>query len=110
MADDPVAARHQLAILSRRKSARALGWPREWRPYEIVDPKTGEPFTDATAWELVADLLEDPTVAVEEVLLESPPGKRGYVIQTSLNARRLYVKVQLGSGKIIGRSFHYSEH
>ena len=26
------------------------------------------------------------------------------------NAREIYVKVQLGAGKIIGRSFHYSEH
>ncbi|HET6879183.1 MAG TPA: hypothetical protein VFI31_03445 [Pirellulales bacterium] len=64
-------------------------------------PKPGE-------W--VADLLEDATVNVEEVLLQSPPGKKGYVIQVSLNTRSVYAKVQLGSGKIIGRSFHYSEH
>lgn len=110
MANAPAAARHQLTILARRKSARVLGWPRAWRPYEILNPKTGEPFNDAGTWEFVASLLEDPTVTVEEVILDSPPASKGYVIQTPLNGRYLYVKVQLGSGKIIGRSFHYSEH
>lgn len=110
MANGSAAARHQLAILARRKSARTLGWPREWRPYAIINPKTGEPFGDAEAWDFVADLLEDASITVEEVQLQSPPGKKGYVIQTLLNARGVYVKVQLGSGKIIGRSFHYSEH
>ena len=107
---DLVAARHELTVLSRRKSARVLGWPRDWRPYEIADPKTGEPFTDSSAWEFVARLLEDSNVTVEEVVLDSPPGKTAYVLHTELNARRVYIKLQLGSGTVIGRSFHYSVH
>ena len=110
MATDPNAVRHQLAVLCRRKAARVLGWPRQWRPYEIMNPKTGEPFTDPEAWDLVADLLQDVSIALEEVLLDSPPGKTGYVVEAALNERSLYVKVQLGAGKIIGRSFHYSEY
>jgi hypothetical protein len=50
------------------------------------------------------------SIALEEVLLASPPGKTGYVVEAALNERSLYVKVQLGAGKIIGRSFHYSEY
>ena len=40
-----------------------------------------------------------------------PKGATGYVLKIDLEPSRpqLYVKLQLGSGKIIGRSFHYSE-
>jgi len=56
---------------------------------------------------MVADLLE-VGCSLEEVELESPPGKLAYVIQTTLNDRQLYVKLELGSGTVIARSFHYS--
>ena len=44
-----------------------------------------------------------------ELELEKPPGRRGYVMEVSCGARRIYIKLELGAGIIIGRSFHYSE-
>lgn len=39
------------------------------------------------------------------------PGGTGYVMEIELEAGKpmLYVKLELGSGRIFGRSFHYSE-
>ena len=44
-------------------------------------------------------------------MLDRPPGKTGYVLKIDLNPGRpqLYVKLELGSGVVIGRSFHESE-
>lgn len=106
---DP-AFRRQLAILACRKSSRRLGWPRHWSPTSVRDPKGefGAPFTEAGAWEFIAELL-DSDHAIEEVELRDPPGKSGYVLHVRLpNDRPLYIKLELGSGTIIGRSFHYS--
>ena len=36
-------------------------------------------------------------------------GKTGFVLKKQLPEGVLYVKLQLGSGCVIGRSFHYSE-
>lgn len=49
---------------------------------------------------------------VEEVALRKPAGKTGYVMNIQLEAGSppLYVKLELGSGTIFGRSFHYSKH
>ncbi|MCY4357664.1 MAG: hypothetical protein OXD01_09125 [Gammaproteobacteria bacterium] len=47
---------------------------------------------------------------IQKVELHKPKGAIGYVMKISLEPgqAKLYVKLQLGSGKIIGRSFHYS--
>jgi len=104
-------ARHQLAMLARRKKARDLAWPRDWRPHTVRDPSTGEYFTDAGAWEFIADCLEagEP---LDEIALDNPPGKLGYVVQidTDESTPRIYIKVRLGAGKVLGVSFHYSIH
>ena len=112
--DDSI--RHQLIILARRSNARTPDFrrdrPTDWRPGEVHDPAGAlwPYFTHASAWELIADKLEDGH-DVEIVELRKPPGAKGYVMKIDLepNKRPLYVKLQLGSGKIIGRSFHYSE-
>jgi hypothetical protein len=46
------------------------------------------------------------------VLLDNPPGRTGYVLKIALFGapRLIYVKLQLGSGNVIGRSFHYSDY
>jgi hypothetical protein len=45
-----------------------------------------------------------------EVVLEKPAGKKASVMLIDLADGKapVYVKVQLGSGRIIGRSFHRS--
>ena len=68
-------------------------------------------FTSGGAWEFIATKLEEGH-SVEVVELQKPPGKKGYVMKIDLDPgdQPLYVKLQLGSGKVIGRSFHYSIH
>lgn len=67
-------------------------------------------FSDAAAWELIASQLE-AGCEVETIVLEKPPGAKGHVMLIELGpgGRPIYIKLQLGSGKIFGRSFHYSE-
>ena len=108
--------RHQLVVLARRKHARVTEFsrarPTNWRPGEVRDQNgmLASHFTDASAWELIASTLESGH-EVETVELWKPPGATGYVMMIDLEPSHapLYVKLQLGSGKIIGRSFHYSE-
>lgn len=109
--------RRELAILARRPWARITEFsterPSEWQPNQVRNPNGAldDHFTDASAWDLIASKLEEGH-AVETVSLRHPPRKIGYVMKIQLNATSpiLYVKLQLGSGKIIGRSFHYSIH
>ena len=108
--------RHQLVGLARRRKARVTEFSRDrptvWQPGEVRNPdgRLDTHFTDAAAWELIASKLEDGH-PVEIVELEKPRGATGYVMKIAIEPDRplLYVKLQLGSGKIIGRSFHYSE-
>ena len=58
---------------------------------------------------LIAELL-DGGHPLEEIILYKPPGKRAYVMHVELvvGQPKLYIKLELRSGKVIGRSFHYS--
>jgi hypothetical protein len=74
-----------------------------------MHPRSCEPFTESGAWEFVAATLETGH-AMELLILDNPRGAKAYVliIAASTDAPPIYVKVQLGSGCVIGRSFHYS--
>jgi len=101
----------ELAVPCRRRWCRVLGWPRDWRPGTVVDPHDADQqvFTEAGAWEFIAELLEAGH-PIQEIELDNPAGKRGYVLVADGGDQRpeIYVKLQLGSGQVIGRSFHYS--
>ena len=111
--DDSI--RRQLVILSRRARARDTAFsprrPTEWQPWQVVDPHGAfeTHFTEPGAWELIASELEAGH-DVEVVRLRQPPGQKAYVMKIKLDDVNplLYVKLQLGAGKVIGRSFHYS--
>jgi hypothetical protein len=48
---------------------------------------------------------------IETIELDHPPGRTGYVIKTAGSGGvQIYIKLELGSGKVIGRSFHPSKH
>jgi len=66
------------------------------------------PFTPAGAWQFIAECLEAGH-RIEPMMLEQPEGKTGYVMKVLLGTKMVYIKLELGSGKVIGRSFHYSE-
>lgn len=106
--------KQQLAILCRRSRSRIVPRSHErpcrWYPTEVRRPDSEYYFTDAGAWEFIADRIEagDP---VEEIVLDHPPGKSGFVMKIpGVDANLvIYVKLELGGGIVFGRSFHYSE-
>ncbi len=108
---NPEDYREQLASLARRKECRGYGWPIHWSPRSVINPNCefGLAFTDASAWEFIADHLEAGH-PVEVITLDDPPGKTAFVMKIELepNSPKLYIKLQFGSGKVIARSFHIS--
>lgn len=113
MSDVPDHVRREAAILARRKKARVVQFSREapidWQPQTVINPQTGTVFTDAGAWEFIAEKLEDANQTARWVELRNPPGKKAIEIIVPHGGRNIYIKVQLGSGKIKVRSFHYSK-
>lgn len=102
----------RLSLVRRTRRAEfSSAMPSDWRPLQTIDPRTGQVFTEDGAWEFVAEKLDDGT-PVTPIELSKPPGKTGYVIQVSGGVGRptIYIKLQLGSGFVFGRSFHYSEY
>ena len=83
--------------------------PCHWHPTTVTNPVVGIPFTDISAWHLIAELAEGGH-KLEERVLEQPSGEKAYVLCVRLEANmpELYIKVQLKNGNIFGRSFHYS--
>ena len=110
------ATRSQLVLRARRSRTRTAAFteqrPTDWRPTEVCNPdgELDPYFTDTTAWEFIASRLEAGE-DVEVIELKKPKGAKGYVMKIDLGPSmpKLYVKLQMGSKKVIGRSFHYSE-
>ncbi|HEY2931062.1 MAG TPA: hypothetical protein VGK99_04895 [Acidobacteriota bacterium] len=77
----------------------------------MVNPCDGLVFTDVGAWEFIAELLEADH-PIEIVKLAKPQGRTAFVMKVEMGNEypRLYIKLQAGSGQVLGRSFHYSEH
>jgi hypothetical protein len=80
--------------------------PCDWAPTQ-VETLLGLFFSDAGAWELIAELLESGH-PFQQVTLRRPPGDIGY--ETTVKLRRdlptIYIKIQLKAGRVWGRSFH----
>ena len=101
---------------TRRSRSRTTAFsrdrPTDWRPGDVRTPGgvLDTHFTDSTAWEFIASRLESGDEG-EIIELQKPKGAKGYVMKIDVepDIPALYVKLQLGSGTIIGRSFHYSE-
>ena len=104
--------RHQLIRLlqqGRFTLPKFREMPYDWRPEQVINPADGQPFTRRGAWHFIQERLE-AGCTIEGVILDIPPGKAAYAIVLDVGKDNpdLYVKVQLGSGFVIGRSFHYS--
>ena len=116
---DPFASlRHELAGMCEKKDKRrhhfSRSMPNEWQPTTINDPSTicvefpkGIAFSDESAWRFIAEQLRSG-VALEEVALDKPAGKKGYAFTVEILNRRLYVKIMPDRGMVYGRSFHWS--
>ncbi len=112
-ADEFAAVRREMLALlekGRRSSEFSRSAPVRWNPPQVISPESGLPFSDVGAWDLIVQLLRDQH-PMECIELDKPPGKKGYVMRVSLSLGKpaLYIKLQLGSGLVLGRSFHYSE-
>lgn len=88
--------------------------PIDWRPYSVKDPRPERffaTFTKDSCWEFILEKLEEGH-EIEEVNLEKPRGSKGYVMKIDMDTKepQLYIKLQIGIDKAIGRSFHYSKH
>lgn len=93
--------------------------PTRWHPELVQNPDRGEDqffataaaFTDETAWAFIRKHLERGEF-VQVIALDKPPGRKGFVMKIDLGSDmpKLYVKLQLGSGIVWGRSFHYDQH
>ena len=104
--------RRELARLCRSRKTRTAEFshnqPTHWQPLKTIHPQTKETFTEDGAWQFAADLL-DAGEPLKEVALKKPPGKKGYVMEIPVKGGRpIYIKLQLGSGQVFGRSFHHS--
>ena len=104
--------RRQLILLAGSRLTRTSVFPpahpTHREPTDLRRPDTGEAFTPDGAWTFVADLLVQG-VAVETIMLDKPPGRTGYVVLCDGWAgQKIYIKLELGSGMVIGRSFHAS--
>jgi hypothetical protein len=113
MSDDLADIRAELLRLSSSKRTRLVRHTKEapcrWNPYATINPETSSPFTDASAWDFVAELLGSGH-EIKRVPLRKPPGKFGYtmLVPGKSKSEDIYIKLQLGSGVVMGRSFHYS--
>lgn len=107
--------RRRLASKARYRDSRINSFsrtmPTDWGPEKIINPETTFPFSTDSAWNLIADLLENPEIKIEIVVLEKPPGKEAIVLLYDFDPEQsfLYIKVHIGArDKVIGRSFHLS--
>lgn len=116
MAADTVteAIRHMLATRCTSKRTRNTSFstsqPTDWKPNSLRDPRNPtQYFTEDSAWQFISELIRDGC-ELEIVALEKPPGKTGYVIKVAGHppVSQIYIKLQLVSCKVIGRSFHES--
>lgn len=100
----------KLAKLARHKDKRDVGIgpedPPKWWPMSVIDPRSGEPFTPAGAWDFIAEQLDKNETSIKPVLLKKPCGKLAYVFRVRTECGTIYIKVRLAKCKIIGRSFH----
>lgn len=103
----------ELSRLAQSKKAWKTNWtpnhPTEWKPTEVIDPRTNMPFTYPGAWDFIGEMLQKPETILEETELKKPQGKKGYVLKVKTEFGTIYIKLQFGhkGGTIIGRSFHY---
>ena len=110
----PESVREDLARRARNKKVRQSKFkpeaPCDWRPGQVLTPESGLPFSDAGAWNFIADLLEAGH-EVTTLILEKPPGKTAYVMVAKgySGCPNIYIKLTMSRNIINGRSFHDSE-
>lgn len=106
--------RKELIKLSSARGTRSSKFrptlPTDWAPQHVLNPETNQPFTPDGAWDFIVKKLSQGH-EIDTVTLDVPIGKIGYVLKIDgAHNEKIYVKLQIGSGKVVGRSFHISIH
>ena len=109
----PADIRNRLASFACSRRTRQVEFsaasPHRWQPTQTTNPRTQQVFTEDAAWEFVAEAIEGGA-PIEEMALDKPPGKTGYVLKLpGSNGSTIYVKLQLLGNCVRGRSFHPSD-
>lgn len=113
MADEFESIRTEIARCARDRRLRSFDFTAEepvvWKPNEVINPESGIPFTDITAWHFLADRVE-AGCRITQVVLRKPPGEIGYELYLpgAAHCPAVYAKVCIKRGRILGRSFHNS--
>lgn len=100
-------------LLRRCQSSRTRSYkfdpkrPTHFAPGEVICPVTGGPYTPAGAFEFICGLLRDGA-EIEQIELDQPAGKTGYVMLAPVANGTVYIKLQLLSEQVLCRSFHMS--
>jgi hypothetical protein len=114
---DVESIRGNLALLCQMPDARAVpanaGVVRHrWEPFRVQDRAALSNFTDAGAWEFIAECIAGGC----EIEYKPPDAEfddHAYIIIDKENGfRDIYIKIALNMSlrKIIGISFHYAEY
>lgn len=105
--------KHHIAVLIRQHAyvvGHAPENPVDWRHVEVIDPRSGELFTYPGAWDFIAEKLEQRGTTIEKKTMETPRGKKAYILRERTRDGIIYIKVQFGGPEgniVVGRSFHY---
>jgi hypothetical protein len=94
-----------------RTDGRKLQIANRWEPFTVRHPELHAVFTEAGAWDFIADCLEGG-----EKLNSLPPTQKFpdyaiYMLHAPVSGgRRIYIKIALRQelNMVIGVSFHYS--
>ena len=111
--EEEIAQENMLGLLRAKKTVNE--WspdrPTDWRPNDVQHPLFGDFFSPNECWKFIEDKLSE-NHPIEVVALKNPPGKKGYVmkVEATPGGRIIYIKPEIGKGRLFGRSFHYSEY
>lgn len=108
--DRPLIGR--MAAAADNKAMRALLQPMCWQPDVVTRSSSGLPFSTATAWQYIAEVLRMHKYDLYQVTLKEPPNGIGFDFVSDFDVTRaVYVKFMFpGNGKILGRSFHCADY
>ncbi len=84
--------------------------PIDWKLNSVKDPHPNrffDEFTRDNCWKFILEKTVEGH-EIEEVEFDQPPGSKSYVMEIHIGANEplLYVKLQVGRDKVIGRSFY----
>ncbi len=76
--------RNEIAPMRPQQNLRSFeftsGEPVVWRPHEVINPESGLPFTDISAWHFIADQAEKGC-PLQSISMRKPSGSTGHVIR-----------------------------